>query len=196
MSPRLRTLLHHQGPGRGHGPRALHRLRHREAERRQHLRLQRARHGHDLQGLPAQVTEAGDGAGSRALGHGFARATRPYWWSRTRRRSGAGRPDPGELGYTVLTPARPTRPCRSLRKRGARRPAAHRRRAARSLQGNDLAAVSWPSARSARALHVRLHARRHRPRRASGRRRQLPGEAVRPSTLAVKLREMLDDSVR
>ena len=36
-----------------HGPRPLDGLRHRQAERRQRLGLQRARQGHDVQGLPA-----------------------------------------------------------------------------------------------------------------------------------------------
>ena len=44
----LRAVLHHQGAGQGHGPRALHRLRHREAERRPHLGLQRARPRHHV----------------------------------------------------------------------------------------------------------------------------------------------------
>ena len=38
--------------GKGHRPRPLDGLRHRAAERRKHLGLQRARQGHDVQGLP------------------------------------------------------------------------------------------------------------------------------------------------
>jgi PAS domain S-box-containing protein len=47
----LRALLHHEGPWQGHRPRARDGLRHREAERRSHLGLQRARQGIDLQDL-------------------------------------------------------------------------------------------------------------------------------------------------
>ena len=49
----LRAVLHDQGEGQGHRARALDRLRHRPAERRQRLGLQRAGQGDDLQGLPA-----------------------------------------------------------------------------------------------------------------------------------------------
>ena len=44
--------------GKGTGPRALDRLRDRQAERRAHLGLQRARPGHDVQGLPAAASTA------------------------------------------------------------------------------------------------------------------------------------------
>ena len=36
----LRAFLHHQGTRQGHGTRAVHRLRHREAERRVHQRVE------------------------------------------------------------------------------------------------------------------------------------------------------------
>ena len=57
----LRALLHDQarGPGDGAGP--GHGLRDREAERRQHLGLQRAGPGHDVQGVPAPCRRAGRG---------------------------------------------------------------------------------------------------------------------------------------
>ena len=48
----LRAVLHHQAGGAGHRARALDRLRHREAARRIHLGLQRARAGHRAEGLP------------------------------------------------------------------------------------------------------------------------------------------------
>ena len=49
--PPVRAVLHHQD--RRHRPRPGHGVRHRQAERRRHLRLQRARPRHDVQGLPA-----------------------------------------------------------------------------------------------------------------------------------------------
>ena len=48
----LRAVLHHQGRRTGDGPRAVHRLRHRQAERRLHLCRQRGRRGDDV---PAPV---------------------------------------------------------------------------------------------------------------------------------------------
>ena len=52
-SPDLRALLHHQRGGQGHRLGSLHRIRDRRTERRQHLRLQRARQGQHLQGVLA-----------------------------------------------------------------------------------------------------------------------------------------------
>ena len=57
----LRAVLHDQGSRARHGARAGDGLRHRQAERRQRLGLQRARRGHDLQDLPTRrlrVSEA------------------------------------------------------------------------------------------------------------------------------------------
>ena len=51
--PGLRALLHHQTSGRGHRTRPGDGLRHREAERRVHLVLQRAGPGHHVRDLPA-----------------------------------------------------------------------------------------------------------------------------------------------
>jgi len=47
----LRAVLHDQGPRSGHRPRSGDGIRHREAERRQHLGLQRGGTGDDLQDL-------------------------------------------------------------------------------------------------------------------------------------------------
>ena len=55
----LRAVLHHQGAGQGDRPRPRDGLRDRQAERRQHLGVQRARAGHDVQGLPAARRVAG-----------------------------------------------------------------------------------------------------------------------------------------
>ena len=49
----LRALLHDEGERQGYGAGALDGLRHRAAERRERLGLQRGRQGDDLQGLPA-----------------------------------------------------------------------------------------------------------------------------------------------
>ena len=49
----LRAVLHHQGGRQGHRPRPLHGLRHRQADRRLHLRRQRGRQGHHFPRLPA-----------------------------------------------------------------------------------------------------------------------------------------------
>ena len=49
----LRALLHHQGARQGHGARALHGVRHREAERRLHPVDSELWHRHDFLRLPA-----------------------------------------------------------------------------------------------------------------------------------------------
>ena len=49
----LRSLLHHQAGGPGHGPGARHRLWHRQADRRLHHRGQRSGQGHQLPHLSA-----------------------------------------------------------------------------------------------------------------------------------------------
>ena len=51
----VRAVLHHQAGRRGHGPGARDRVRRRQAERRRHLRLQRARQRHHVQDLPARA---------------------------------------------------------------------------------------------------------------------------------------------
>ena len=75
-APPVRAVLHDQGAGRGHRARPRDRVRRRQAERRQHLRLQRRGPRHDVQDLPA-----GGGRRRRA-----ARQARP-----TGRRSAAPR---------------------------------------------------------------------------------------------------------
>ena len=68
----LRSLLHHQAGGPGHGPWPRHRLRHRQAVRRLHHRRQRSGQGHQLQDLSA-APQGGSGRGSARRG----RARRP-----------------------------------------------------------------------------------------------------------------------
>jgi PAS domain S-box-containing protein len=63
--PPLRAVLHHQGAGEGHRTRPGHRLRDRQAERRPHRGLQRARAGEHLQGIPPRGGATGGAAGSR-----------------------------------------------------------------------------------------------------------------------------------
>ena len=59
----LRAVLHHQGGGQGHRPRAVDGLRHHQADRRLHLLQLRARQGHDLPYLPAApFADASDAA--------------------------------------------------------------------------------------------------------------------------------------
>ena len=58
----LRAVLLDQGGRQGHRPRPLHRLRHRQADRRPHLLLQRGRQGHGLPHLRAAL-HAGRGRG-------------------------------------------------------------------------------------------------------------------------------------
>ena len=85
----LRAVLHDQGEGQGHRARALDGVRDRQAERRQHLGVQRAGQGHDVQGLlPARPMR--DGRASPASDAADPRrcaARRPSCSSRTRIRS-------------------------------------------------------------------------------------------------------------
>ena len=74
--PHLRAVLHDQGAGQGHRPRAGHGLRHRQAEQRLHQRLQRAGTGNDVHDLsaPARGQGRADAAGrpggtGRSAGH-------------------------------------------------------------------------------------------------------------------------------
>ena len=71
----LRAVLHHQAGRRGHRPRALHRLRHRQADRRLHLRRQPAGAGGDLHHLPAGLRQ---GRPRPAAGARAAPAARPH----------------------------------------------------------------------------------------------------------------------
>ena len=83
--PRLRALLHDQGPGPGHGPRPRDRARHRHRLGRDRRDRVRARTGHGRHHLPAGLPRGGPLA--RAAG-GAARA-------RSRRRAGARGRGPG-----------------------------------------------------------------------------------------------------
>ena len=100
----LRAVLHHQGAGQGHRPRALHRLRHRAAERRPHHGGQRpgtGRHVHRLPAAPHRQRAAGQRR--RWTAAACRAAPRRCCWWRTRPRSAARRGGCWSgTGYTVL----------------------------------------------------------------------------------------------
>ncbi len=98
----LRAVLHHQGDRQGHRARPVYRVRHRAAERRRPLRLQRARARHHVQGVSAARRRA---ARRTAVGRGGRPAAAPKRcsWSKTKPRCARS---PGRIlssaGYTVL----------------------------------------------------------------------------------------------
>ena len=68
--PHLRAVLHDQGARQGDRARPLDGVRHREAERRLDLGLQRARPRHDVQDLPAPLRGAARGPGRAGAAEG------------------------------------------------------------------------------------------------------------------------------
>ena len=88
----LRSLLHHQAGGAGHGPGPRHRLRHRQADRRLHHRRQRSGQGH---GASTSICRAISGEPARSPSKPSAprRATSPArtpsCWSKTKKRCAA-----------------------------------------------------------------------------------------------------------
>ena len=103
----LRAVLHHQETRPGHGTRPVHGLRHREAEQRLHLLLERAGAGRDLHPVFSPSVGRREWIRRRPLpprtGSARAAAGRCSWW-RTRRESG-GWPArcSAARGYTMLT---------------------------------------------------------------------------------------------
>ena len=80
----LRTFLHHERSRQRHRPRPLHGVWNRQAERRLHLGLQRARSGHDLQDLSSARRPARRNAGCRKASEQRSRAARrQFCWSKT-----------------------------------------------------------------------------------------------------------------
>ncbi len=83
--PHLRTVLHHQGAGQGHRPRALDGARDRAPARRRDPRAQRGGRRHDLRDLPAPGRDRGRHRRRRRRRRRPARrpARRPSCWWRT-----------------------------------------------------------------------------------------------------------------
>ena len=175
----LRALLHDQGAGQGDGPRPRDGLRHREAERRAHPRVQRAGHGHVVQDLSAAHRRAG-GAGAFAF-----RRRAP-----TRDRN---RPARRGRGRGAWSRARDPREARLYRARSvgavgrdAHRPAAPRdHRAAADRRGHAADERTRAGGNDRRraprdegAVHVGLHRRRDRAPRRARARHPLHREAV------------------
>ena len=132
MTPRgdgqdLRAVLHHQGSRQGHRPRALDRLRHRQADRRLHLRRERARQGHDVPHLPAAPRAERRGRARRQA----ARRRR----SATRDLTGIGRVLLVEDEDVVRTFAVRALAAAGLRGARGRRPASRRWRSWRASEG-------------------------------------------------------------
>ncbi len=137
----LRALLLDQGRRQGHGARPLHRLRHRQADRRPRLLHQRGRQGHDLPHLRA-APHSGRGRDAGRRGAGCRRDHRPH----------RHRLDP--LGRGRGGGARVCRPCAHLaRLQGGRGGVGHR-----GAGGDERA---WRRYRSGRL--GRCHARARRP---------------------------------
>ncbi len=85
----VRAVLHDQREGQGHWPRARDGLRNRQAERRSHLGLQRAREGDDVQDLlPGKRRVVGSGVPAATCGRGSSRLRDDA--PRRGRRPGAG----------------------------------------------------------------------------------------------------------
>ena len=163
--PHLRALLHHQGAGQGHRPRARDRLRHRRAGgRKGHHRL-RGRAGNDLLDLLSDDRRFGR-AGFRRARSRAARARRRRRargpTARTERARGRGlsRPRSRERPRGARVPGAP---------RESRRPDPDRRRHARHQRARARHPPRGARALGADPLHVglrRQQAPQPRPERA------------------------------
>ena len=180
----LRAVLHDERAGQGHRPRAGDGLRHREAERRVHLGLQRAGTWHDVQDLSAPNARRGREAGTVPVQRRAAtRRRRPSCWSRTRRQGPRklARTCSRAQGTTVLEAATPPRRVLSATRTRTHRSAADRRRDAA-----DERRRRWPrQLRAARPgtkvlLHVGLHRQRDRPSRRPRGGRPIARETFHP----------------
>ena len=157
----LRALLHHQGGGEGDRPRPLHRLRHRQAVGRLHLRRIAGPQGHQLHHLspgpprPARRGAGqgqGEGEGRRALGHRHHPAS-----SRTRSmvRAVAERAL-ARHGYTVLVAENGEAALEILAPRGQGRPDDLRRGHADHGRPDHGPRRAQDAPRSADPVHLRL----------------------------------------
>ena len=87
-APPVRAVFHHEGSRKGHRPRAVDHLRHRQAEQGLYLGLQRTRARHDVQSVSAACGKIG---GRHCPGHDRAGSTvrllgdRPSGGRRSRR---------------------------------------------------------------------------------------------------------------
>ena len=163
----LRAVLHDQGAGQGHRPRAGDRLRHRQAERRPHRVDSEPGRGTTFKiYLPRSRRADGRRAAPAASAAAAGRRARRSCSSRTSDASASSPARSLELrGYTVLeAPARRGGARQSPALPGPDPPAGHRRGDAAHER-----AASWPSASRIAApghqgaLHLRLHRRRGRP---------------------------------
>ena len=178
--PHLRSVLHHQGQGQRDGPGPFHGARHRDAERRLHLGLQRAWPGNDVQGVSA--------AGARVLCRAAQRTPADLGadWNRDdprgRGREGTaqgGQKDPGRSRLHGTDRRRRARGDRDLRAARGRHPSApdrhghavDERNGARTRAPADAAGAPGP-------LHVGLQRRGARPAGRARTRGPLPAEAV------------------
>ncbi len=144
--------------GKGTGPRPLHRLRHRQAVGRLHLRGERAGQGHQLRHLPArpprrggQAGAQGPRAGRRIVGHGHDPAGRGRGDRARRRGTGA---DPARLHGAARREWRGGD--RDTRPREKGRPDDLRRRHADHGRPDHRPRGAAPPARPADPVHLRL----------------------------------------
>ena len=175
----LRAVLHHQGDRQGHRARPVYRVRHRAAERRRPLRLQRARARHHVQGVSAARRRAARGTARRPR-RATAAAPKRCSWSKTRPR--CARSPGASCRRPAIPSSRPkaaTRRWPCSRARGPVHLDAHRRGDAGHERARPGAARRRSAARGQGALRVRLHRRRHLPPRRPRRRQPLHQQAVR-----------------
>ncbi len=179
--PHLRTVLHHQGAGEGHRPRALDGARDRAPARRRDPRAQRGGRRHDLRDLPAPGGDRGRHRRRRRR-RGAAARDRPGDHPAGGGRIGRARARPRGAGAAGLHGAggERRRPGRRGLREGKRpdRHDPHRRRDAAHERPRDGGSRAGEPARHARAVHVGLHRRRHRPPRRARREHAAARQAV------------------